>query len=99
PREARRAEGRAPRDPRPRGRPARRRPAAGREGGGAGRRGGARMSLRRSVFGNWGVKLLALLLAWGIWYVVREDLDEPRKVILHVVARAPAGGAVDGEVQ
>lgn len=57
------------------------------------------MSAERPFFGNWGVKLLALLLAWGVWYVVREDLDEPRDVRLRVVAQTPEGGSIDGEVQ
>lgn len=57
------------------------------------------MSAERPFVRGWGMKLLALLLAWGVWYVVREDLDEPRDVRLHVVAQTVAGGAIDGEVQ
>jgi hypothetical protein len=53
------------------------------------------MSERRSFFANWGVKLLALLLAWGIWYVVREDLDEPRDLSLKVAIQVAEGAEME----
>lgn len=56
------------------------------------------MSEKRSLFANWGVKLLALLLAWGIWYVVREDLDEPRDFSLPVAVQVAQGASLEGSV-
>ena len=34
------------------------------------------MKLVRVVFGDPGLKVLSLLLAWALWYIVREDLTE-----------------------
>ena len=34
------------------------------------------MTVLRSLFRNWGAKLLALTLAWGLWYAIREDLED-----------------------
>lgn len=55
------------------------------------------MTAGESAFGSSGVKLLALLLAWGIWFVVREDLEEPAAMTT-VVVRAPPGSNVEGEI-
>jgi hypothetical protein len=55
------------------------------------------MSPRESRFTGLGVKFLALLLAWGLWYAVREDLDETREFELPVVVRPAPGSNVDGE--
>lgn len=55
------------------------------------------MSQGGSRFAGLGVKLLALLLAWGLWYAVREDLDETRDFEMAVVVRPAPGSTVDGE--
>ncbi|MCE9635139.1 MAG: hypothetical protein K8T90_05470 [Planctomycetes bacterium] len=55
------------------------------------------MSVERTFVGNAGVKLLALLLAWGLWFAVREDLDEVREARPRVVVIAAAGSGIEGE--
>ena len=57
------------------------------------------MSSGRSPFANLGVKLTALMLAWALWYVVREDLDEVREALLPVALQIAPGSNVDGELQ
>jgi hypothetical protein len=55
------------------------------------------MSPAPGRFAGFGVKALALLLAWGLWYAVREDLDETRDFELPIVVRPAPGSSVDGE--
>jgi hypothetical protein len=56
------------------------------------------VNLVRPLLRNWGAKLLSLLLAWGLWYAVREDLEDVREATLTVVAEGPEGADLDGVV-
>lgn len=56
------------------------------------------MTVLRSLFRNWGAKLLSLALAWGLWYAIREDLEDVRQATLAVEAQAPQGSDLDGVV-
>ena len=56
------------------------------------------MTAFRAFFRNWGAKLLSLVLAWGIWYAVREDLEDERQATVPVIAEAPPGSDLDGVV-
>lgn len=53
----------------------------------------------RDLFRDTGVKLLALILAWGLWYVVRADMDEARALTLPVELRPVPGCGIEGEAQ
>lgn len=53
------------------------------------------MNLLRATVANPGLKLLSLLLAWGLWYVVREGLEDVVPANLRVAADA-ADPSVDG---
>lgn len=53
------------------------------------------MTAGRLVTENWGLKLLALLLAWGIWFVLRGDLEERQDATVRVTLDLPPG--IDGE--
>jgi hypothetical protein len=57
------------------------------------------MNVLRALFANAGMKLLALLLAWGLWFVVREDLDEVRDAVLRVSVRPVPGSNIDAAVE
>lgn len=57
------------------------------------------MSRARSRFGDWSVLVLSLVLAWGVWYAVREDLDEVREVELPIAVLVTPGGNVDGSLR
>lgn len=56
------------------------------------------MRLFRLLVAHPGLKLFSLVLAWGLWYAVREDLDETRTVTLRVEADPGSDAGVDGQV-
>lgn len=56
------------------------------------------MNFLHAIFRNPVPKLLSLLLAWGLWYVIREDLEDTRDATLSVVVEAQNGCDLDGVV-
>ncbi len=47
------------------------------------------MNVRKLLFGDLGVKLIAIVIAWAIWFLVREGLEESGERTLPVQLAAP----------